>query len=86
MTATQQRVFQLIKSHIAALAHWSLVDVESQSDGTVTFRLASEKWYNDSVMGTIGKRGAFTQWTLDSANNFKAKRQNLKIILDVYVR
>lgn len=86
MTRIQKNVIQQIQDHISKFDHWTLDSIEPLAGGAVSFRVCSDKWYQDSVMGCIGVRGGFKQWTLDKECKFHSKRENLRIVLDVYVR
>jgi len=81
LTASQNRVIDRIKQHIAGLDHWSLSDPEVIGQKTLAW-LSSNRWYDAHISINIGLRGAATMTIRNTLGENKTSLDHL----DVYVR
>lgn len=84
MTKSQKATLAVFEK-AAAAAGWEM-EYNTIAAGDLSIMVKAPKWYQDSIMGRIGKRGAFYQWKLTEEYSTKETRQNARIIAEVYIR
>ena len=87
MTPTQKRIIDFLQDGVNACENWTLTQEDpNEYDGSIWVTLVASKWYQDSIMITVGKRGKTEQVTLDDDYKNKYRRTSAHTILSVYVR